>query len=44
MKPLEKPYTVDLTKLTFVQCFIVQNYKNPITRIFVYNYLHMGRF
>jgi hypothetical protein len=44
MKPLEQPYIVDLTKLTIVHHFIVQNYKNPVIRIFVYNYLHMGRF
>jgi hypothetical protein len=44
MNPLEQPDTMGLTKLTFVQYFIVQNCKNSNTRIFVYKYLHLLMF
>jgi hypothetical protein len=40
MNTLEQLYTVGLTKLSFVQYFLVQNYKNSNKRIFVYKYLH----
>jgi hypothetical protein len=40
MNPPEPLYTVGLTKLTFIQQILVQNYKNSNTRIFVYKYLH----
>jgi hypothetical protein len=39
MNPIKKPYTVGLTKLTFVQYFIVQNFKNSDNKIIVYKYL-----
>jgi hypothetical protein len=39
INPLEQLDTAGLTKLTFVQYFIVQNCKNSNTRIFVYKYL-----
>jgi hypothetical protein len=39
MNPLEPLFTVGLTKLTFIQQILVQNYKNPNTRIFIYKYL-----
>jgi hypothetical protein len=39
MNPLEQPDTGDLTKLSFVQYFIVQNSKYSDTKIIVYKYL-----
>jgi hypothetical protein len=42
MNPHEQPYTMGLTKLTFVQYFIVQSSKNSNARIFVYKYLHFS--
>jgi hypothetical protein len=44
MNILEPLYIVGLTKLTFVQYFIVQNYKNSNTRIFIYKHLHFKIF
>jgi hypothetical protein len=44
MNILEPLYIVVLTKLTFVQYFIVQNYKNSNTRIFIYKHLHFRIF
>jgi hypothetical protein len=41
MNTLKPLYIVGLTKLTFVEYFIVQNCKNSNTRIFVYKYLHL---
>jgi hypothetical protein len=41
MNPIEQRYTVGLTKLTFVQYFIVQNSMNSDTKIIVYKYLCM---
>jgi hypothetical protein len=37
--PLGQIYAVGLTKLIFVQYFIMQNYKNSNTKINVYKYL-----
>jgi hypothetical protein len=39
MNPLEQPDTGGLTKLSFVQYFIVQNSNNSDTKIIVYKYL-----
>jgi hypothetical protein len=44
MNPLEQPYTLGLTKLTFVQYFIVQNSNNSDTKIIVYKYLYLQIF
>jgi hypothetical protein len=41
MNPLEQPYIVGLTKLTFVLYFIVQNSKNLDTKIIVYKYMRL---
>jgi hypothetical protein len=42
--PLGEVYLVDVTKFTFVQYFIVQNYKNSNAKINVYKYLHVQLF
>jgi hypothetical protein len=42
--PLAQIYVVDLTKFTFVQYFIVQNYRNSNAKINVYKYLHVKLF
>jgi hypothetical protein len=39
MNPIEPLFTMGLTKLTFMQYFLAQNYKNSNTRIIVYKYL-----
>jgi hypothetical protein len=44
MNSLQQPDVVGLTKLTFVQYFIVQNCKNSITKLIVYTYLHFIMF
>jgi hypothetical protein len=41
MNPLERPYIVGLTKFIIVQSCIVQNYKNPNTKVFIYKYLYL---
>jgi hypothetical protein len=40
MNTFEPLYTVGLTKLTFPQYFLVQNYKNSNAKIIIYKYLH----
>jgi hypothetical protein len=44
MNTLDQLYTVGLIKLTFEQYFIVHNYKNLNTKIFVYTYLYLIMF
>jgi hypothetical protein len=44
MNPPKQPYTVDLTKLTLVQYFIIPNCRNSNTKICVHKYLYLIMF
>jgi hypothetical protein len=39
--PFEQIVTVGLTKIVVVQYCIVQNYKNPNTKVIIYKYLYL---